>query len=529
MPYILKDKVQLYYEYESAHTPTEHTETIVLVHGIGFDLRGWDLIVPYITRDYHVLRYDFRGHGSSDRGEETLADTVMVDDLNYILDYFQINSFHIVAHGAGSIIALYYTAANPGRVQSNALLSLPLFISMDTASKYTSYRKALIGNSMYALADHVIPNVTLLARDTPEINKLYEAFAKVTMEVYFEVLEFFLNAHSEIFEMFKKNTVPTLMLTGEQDPIYPPYLSGLIASSSPGCRYMIIYNSSNMVFYDQPEETYNQIKRFFENRPAKKTSIDPLLQNLHSDFLNLVDNNAAPAVQPAATRLSIKLINQFQVQLDGDPILGGWGRRNAKELLTYLLLNPSVDRDRLCADLWPDMDITKARGLLRVCLAHLKQLLQNDQTRVLHIDKKQISLSSAVDCDLTDLLETIKWASVQQELSYKENIIQELFQNVDGNSFRNLDRDWNMTLRIRTEIQLIDIAHKMAAHLLAQHKPLEAIAYLKHVILLNPEEHQTYEQIARLYEQCGNGTEAQKWRARAAHEVAEPRSTYTTE
>ncbi|ULO09926.1 alpha/beta hydrolase [Paenibacillus sp. 19GGS1-52] len=326
MPYILKDNIRIYYEYEPASNLIDSTESLVLIHGVGFDLRGWDLIVPYMTTDYNVLRYDFRGHGLTDRGVETLNDKTFVDDLICLLTHLQIDKFHFVAHGAGSVLALFYTDRYPSRVQSSVFVSLPLFNSSDTAHKYTSYRKDLnIHNSIEAIAAHVIPNVTLYPSNSSEMIKLYEAFSKVTIDVYFEILDFYISVHDKIVGIFKENVIPTLLLTGEQDNMFPTFLSSLTASSNPNCRYMTIYNSSNMVFYDQPLESFKQINHFFNNKMEQRIPVDPLLKDLHSNFLDMLNE---PKIKNSPTRLEVNLINQFQVFVDNVQIISGWGRRN---------------------------------------------------------------------------------------------------------------------------------------------------------------------------------------------------------
>lgn len=515
MAFFVNDSIHLHYEYEPARKPRENTETLVLIHGYGFDLRSWDLIVPFMTEDYNILRYDFRGHGSSSTGEIDTSKLawIYVEHLHALLNHLQIHNFHIVSHGAGCIISLYFRKVYPEKVLTNVLLSLPLFNSTGTAYKYADYRKGLMTHqSMRALADHVIPNVTLYPQGSPEINSLYEAFSKVTFDVYIELVDFFASAHTEIMELFKQDPGPTLLLTGERDPMYPPYLSGLIASANPNCRFMTIYNSSNMVFYDQPEETFQRIKIFFESERSHPAPLDPLLMDLHADFYNMVKISQEPEVPSA--RLKVTLLKTFQVVLDEEPVISGWGRRSAKELLIYVLLNPAVSRDTLCEELWSDLDLAKAKNQLRVCLTHLKQLLNNEVTNLLYTDNQQITLQQPVECDLLQLLDELKSAQEEEDPERKGKLIQPILQQIDGDLFRNLHQDWNLNLRTRIEIQLTALAHQHSVHLAARGSFTDAIAVLKYVLLLNPEEYDAYERIAGLYEAANQKHEAKKWRTK---------------
>ncbi|WP_187355301.1 alpha/beta fold hydrolase [Paenibacillus tengchongensis] len=510
--------MKIHYEYEPALHGGPHTETLLLIHGIGFDLRCWDRIVPAMLEHYHVLRYDFRGHGFSEKGAEELHHpaAAMVGDIHALLEHLQIANVHLIGHGAGSILALYFSRAYPRRAETTVLLSLPLYHSAETANKYSTYRQDLMKqHSMRALAEHVLGNATLFKPGSAEMEALHASFARVPLDVYTELLIFFNSAHSEIMDMFKQHQVPALILTGEHDPMYPPYLSSLIASSNPLCRYRMIYNSSNMVFYDQPEETFQQIKAFIDTRSQTQQSLDPLLHQLHADFFTILNSNPVAHGQTGSPLLKVQLLNRFEVTVGELPVNSGWGRRNARELLIYLLLNPSADRDRLCGELWSDMDILKARGQLRVCLTHLKQLLNNEETGLIYSDKQQIKLQSEAECDLLRLLADIRKANEEKDVDSKMALIDSVFWQIEGDIFCNLDQDWNMNLRYKTEIELIALANYQAEVLASRHNIPGAIAYLKYVLLFNEEEFGVYEQIANLYERNGQSLEAQKWRSEA--------------
>ncbi|AIQ47685.1 hypothetical protein R70723_18630 [Paenibacillus sp. FSL R7-0273] len=518
MKHVLENGLELNYNYQQARQAKANTRTLVLIHGMGFDLTCWDRIIPYMQEDFHLLRYDFRGHGLSgtDSIDPSRLAQSYVEHLNSLVQQLGIGDFHIVSHGAGCIIGLYYTKKYPSKVHSNVLLSLPLFHSSSTAGKYADYRKNLMNHqSMSAMADHVIPNVTLFQPGSPEMARLYEAFSKVSFDRYIELLDFFAGAHAEILEMFRQHTGPLLLLTGERDPMYPPYLSGLIASANPYCRFTTIYNASNMLFYDQPGDTYKQIRVFFDTETAGyRPPPDPYLLDLHADFIGLV--NAGVQAEPPPARLKVTLLSPFQVFIDDEQLLSGWGRRNARELLIYLLLNPVVTRDQLCGDLWKDLDKSKARNLLRVCLNHLKQLINNEVTKLIRSDNRQISLQASADCDLLTLQENITLALKEKEIVQKDRLIQQIVPHIREELFNNLDQDWNLNLRMRLEIQLVTLAYNQADVLAEQGKYTSAIAFLKYVILFNPEEYDAYERIAGLYERNKQKREAKAWRVKLA-------------
>lgn len=510
MPYFTKDDVNLYYEYQPASNASDETETIILIHGLAFDLRTWDRMIPFMG-NYHILRYDFRGHGLSSTGNEPFNDVNFVDDLFSIMTLLSIQKAHVIAHGAGALIALYFTKCYPNMVQSSVLLSIPLFLNEDSVNKYTSYRKSF--SSIQALADHVLSYATLFQKGTPELNKLYESYFRTTVDVYYELIDYFLHHHLQIKAMFKEQRIPLLFLTGEKDVMYPTYLSSLIASANPVCRYMTIYDASNMVFYDQPEETFRQIQKFWNSysQHSEEIQADPLLQHLHADFFQLRESQELKA----DATLTVNLIGRFDVLIDDVHVSYGWGRRYAKDLLIYLLFNPSVSREQLCADIFGEMDIAKAKGQLRVCLVHLKKLLNNDGNQFLFIDKKQVALRGNVQSDLQIMLNGLVQATNEKAQPIKFDAVQKIFQNATPAMFIHLNQDWSLHIRTKAEIQLLYLAKELAAYLLSRGELTEAITYFKYALMFNEDDAAILQQIANLYEQANHQAEAIKWRERA--------------
>lgn len=86
--------------------------------------------------------------------------------------------------------------------------------------------------------------------------------------------------------------------------------------------------------------------------------------------------------------LEIRLLGQFEIQIDGQPV--ALASRQAQALLAYLLLPPGRRhrRERVAGVLWPDVEETKARARLRYALWQLRRVLGPD---LIQADKIEIS------------------------------------------------------------------------------------------------------------------------------------------
>ncbi|MEC0090635.1 helix-turn-helix domain-containing protein [Paenibacillus macquariensis] len=301
-----------------------------------------------------------------------------------------------------------------------SLHSVPLFFPKSTANKFIDHRKSLVQNSsINHLADHLIPNITLYPVGSPEMKKLYQGFHQVTPETYFEIWEAFVAIHDDIFEELKQNTRPVVIISGDLDPIYPTYLSGLQTAYIPNSQCMTILNSSNMTFYDQLEETYKQIHHFFQNGNTSPKSGDSFLQVLHSELFERLDEQNQTS---SINTLRVNLINQFQVFVNGKQIVEGWNQRYAKQILIYLVMNQSITREQLCDDLWGEVAVGKARHNLRMYLTHLRKLIKDMNYGFLTLDKEHIFLSRTIKCDLTAFIEQLDEAWAEQDFIHKQTL-----------------------------------------------------------------------------------------------------------
>ena len=92
--------------------------TLILVHG-GLDhARSWDWTARELSRDYHVVAPDLRGHGDSAwsaEGAYLMADFVY--DLAQLVEQFGREKVTLVGHSLGGSLVLRYAALFPERVE----------------------------------------------------------------------------------------------------------------------------------------------------------------------------------------------------------------------------------------------------------------------------------------------------------------------------------------------------------------------------------------------------------------------------
>lgn len=77
---------------------------LVLIHGLGLDLRQWDTIEPDLAR-HRTLRLDLRGHGMSDTPAPPYAMGALIRDVERLMAHFALRDAVVLGAGEGGLIA----------------------------------------------------------------------------------------------------------------------------------------------------------------------------------------------------------------------------------------------------------------------------------------------------------------------------------------------------------------------------------------------------------------------------------------
>jgi len=101
MPYAeAADGARIYYRVKGP----ARAEPVVLIMGLGWDMTGWQLMMPLLSR-YRVLRLDNRGTGRSAKPDEPYSIRQMAGDVVRCMNAAGMDSAHVYGASLGSMIA----------------------------------------------------------------------------------------------------------------------------------------------------------------------------------------------------------------------------------------------------------------------------------------------------------------------------------------------------------------------------------------------------------------------------------------
>ena len=120
-------------------------ETVVLVHGMFTNLSIYYFnIAPILAEHFHVVLYDLKGHGMSDKAQNGYGLQAMSDELIALLDKLQLSRVHLCGYSYGGLIALQTAMRHPHRVQQLSVIESPEPFEQETMSIVDIYSKELL-------------------------------------------------------------------------------------------------------------------------------------------------------------------------------------------------------------------------------------------------------------------------------------------------------------------------------------------------------------------------------------------------
>ena len=117
---------------------------ILTIHGIISDHSFFDGIIQYLSQQYTMISYDRRGYGQSTSDKiDTYSVSEQVMDAYHVLRRYTDSPAYIVAHSAGSVIALELAICYPKLVKGLILVEPAFGLASESAESLKEWNHKL--------------------------------------------------------------------------------------------------------------------------------------------------------------------------------------------------------------------------------------------------------------------------------------------------------------------------------------------------------------------------------------------------
>lgn len=222
------------------------TPPLVLIHGLGQDLRLWDAILPGIKT--LTLRIDLRGHGHSDTPAPPYALGTLIRDVERVMTHFKVKDAVLVGAGEGGLIA-----------QGLAVKRLDLVRALVLTGSATRFANPSYWETRLArLRDHgpdpFAECAALLGPRWPEspVRGLLEAMLSQTRPEGWQGFAA-ATATADLYQTTATLTLPSLVLAGADDRKCPPDLQRELADLIAGSSFHLLRGGSHLAMLTHPD------------------------------------------------------------------------------------------------------------------------------------------------------------------------------------------------------------------------------------------------------------------------------------
>lgn len=256
--------------HHSLHAP-EHSETVLLLHGMGSSGDDWVLQLPALTPRYRVLTPDVRGHGQSGKPPGPYSIPQMADDMIELFDELQIDSAHVVGLSMGGCIGLQMAVAHSDRVR--------LFVSVNSFAKiraagWRGFARFLhrMWTLNFGTMDDVAEPVARAMFPRPEQDEIrrltVKRIASNPKGPYRATLRACLNFNA--LPHLGRVKCPALIVAGDRDLTVSMAVKKEMHRGLPHAELVIIPDSGHATPIDQPEKFNEILLEFLHNAASSR-------------------------------------------------------------------------------------------------------------------------------------------------------------------------------------------------------------------------------------------------------------------
>lgn len=230
---------------------------LILIHGIFASKEIMNPLFDYFKTSYHVISYDVRGHGKTDKPKNfTLED--YTHDLKEIISKLDLEKPIVIGLSMGSYIALRTAEKYPD------LLSKIILLGSRPKGEISLVNKDENPNIDLKQMGMAISKRTYAPDTTPkQIEEFYRGNrSEVTLtgderkEIYASL------SYYDMLSDADKVKIPVLLIVGEHDGINPPEESVKLNRALPTSTLKIVEGAGHIAYLERNDEVIDLIESF---------------------------------------------------------------------------------------------------------------------------------------------------------------------------------------------------------------------------------------------------------------------------
>ena len=244
-------------------------EAIIFLQGYSDSWFSFSGVLSLLSPEYHAFAPDQRGHGDSDRPEGRYTVDDYAADVDAFMDAVGVEEATLVGHSGGTLIAPRVALSYPQRVSRLVLISSAIMGARNEVMLE-------LGEAVRALEDPVPVEFvrefqeSTIYRPIPQefLDKAVSESLKLPARVWRDYMEGVILTPDHEAQLREIN-VPTLIMWGEQDAMFPREEEERLARTLPDATLKVYPETGHAVHWERPEWVVRDLEEFMKDaRPA---------------------------------------------------------------------------------------------------------------------------------------------------------------------------------------------------------------------------------------------------------------------
>ena len=248
-------------------TGPKSAPVVILIHGLGLNKDCWQWLTPDLVNSYRILSYDLYGHGGSVDPTKQPSLSLFSKQLSSLLDHCDISQGVIVGFSLGGMIARRFAQDAPKRSLAMIILHSPhtrseaaqasILARVDQARIMGPQSTVEAALERWFTSGFMEANPNLM-------DKVRQWVIANSREVYHTIYSVLATGIDEIVKLNPALTLPSLVLTGEEDFGNGPEMADAIAVEIEGAKVLVFPGLRHMALVEAPTVVNKPILEFLD-------------------------------------------------------------------------------------------------------------------------------------------------------------------------------------------------------------------------------------------------------------------------
>ena len=245
-------------------TGPRNTSSVVLIHGVGYDLTYWDRQIEALLPDFDVVALDLPGHGRSGGGPPQYTFGRLCAIVATLIREIGSRPVHLVGISFGGMIAKTTTLAYPELIRSLSLMGTAADFPETARNAMRGRAETIRRGGMAAVLQSSLERwftPETMERRPDIVDRVSQTFLGNDPAVQAKIWELIANDF-DVRDRLGEIRCPALVLVGDRDSSTPISAASALASGIVHAELQILPAAAHMVTLESPNRVNAALRRF---------------------------------------------------------------------------------------------------------------------------------------------------------------------------------------------------------------------------------------------------------------------------